>query len=92
MMVIEPSESWPRPPGGILRRSFPVGEYIVTWTFDLDATEPGARSQTNVQWSPNVPPKGTLTKAHFRQYREGRNAIYQEIANIIGGNILVADV
>jgi len=90
--IIKPQRSQPRPPGGILRRSHRVGPYTITWTFDLDAFEPGARSQTNVQWEPDMPPKGWLTKARADRYREGRNAIYQEAADIIGGNLMVVDI
>jgi hypothetical protein len=88
--VIKPRRSQPRPPGGILRRSYRVSRYTVTWTFYLDALGPGAVSQTNVQWSPDVPAKGELTQADFRHYRKGRAAIYQEVANIIGGAVAVA--
>jgi hypothetical protein len=75
-----------------LRRSHRVGAYTITWTFDIDGFKPGVRGQTNVEWVPSLPPKGWLTKARRDRYLEGRNAIFQEAANIIGGNILVTDI
>jgi hypothetical protein len=91
LTIIKPQRRRPRPADGIVRRSFPVADYMVTITIHLDATQPGARSRTNVQWSPDVPMPGTLPKAALTQYIAGRNAVQQEVADIIGGNIVVAD-
>ena len=90
--IIKPQRRQPRPADGIVRRCFLVGRYTATITIDLDAARPGARSQTNVQWAPDMPAPGTLSAAELKQYIAGRNAVQQEVANIIGGNILVADI
>jgi hypothetical protein len=90
--LIQPTRRQPRPADGIVRRSFPVGRYKVTITIDLDMALPGARGQVNIQWSPDVPSPGTLSKAALAQYVAGRNAVQQEVADITGGNILVADI
>ena len=90
--IISPQQQLPRPPGGILRRSHRVGPYTITWTIDVDTFGPGVVGQTNVQWEPDLPPKGWLNAKRLARYREGRNAIYQEIVNITGKRTLVVDV
>jgi hypothetical protein len=40
------------------------------------------------EWRPNVPRK--LRKAEMRQYNAGAAAHYQQVADIIGGNVVVA--
>jgi hypothetical protein len=92
MTAFKPRQSLPRPDCGFVRSTWWVGRYTVTMTFDLDACTRGAVSQTNVQWSPHLPPKGSLTPAHFRQYIAGRNALYQELADIIGSSTAVVDL
>jgi hypothetical protein len=89
LTVISPKRQL-RPHDGILRRSFRVGPYTVTITHDLDSFEPGVVSQTNIQWSPDRPAR--LSAAEIKFYRKRRNAIFQEIADTIGGKIMVADV
>jgi hypothetical protein len=90
--IIEPKCRQPRPADGIVKHSFRVGRYTVTMAMDIDATLPGVRGQTNVKWEPDVPAPGTLTRKEFEQYIRGRNAMQQHVANIIQGNILVADI
>jgi hypothetical protein len=90
--VIEPQQSQPPPLGGVLRRSFRVGRYTVTITKDLDAIAPGVSGQVNIVWHPKLPRKGTLSKAQIALYQQRRNEVLQEVANIIGGKVMVADV
>ena len=90
LTVITPQRQIPRPPGGILRRSFRMGRRTVTITYDVDAFAPGASSETIIQWSPDTPAR--LSAAEIRLYRKRRNLILQEIADMLGGNVVVADV
>jgi len=87
---IEPQRRQPAPASGILRRSFTISGYTVTFTLMLDALTPGAKSQTNIEWSPDLP-RRPLSKAEWKLYRKRRNAIIQEFANITGGNLMVVD-
>jgi hypothetical protein len=90
LTVISPQRQVPSPHDGILRRSFKVGRRTVTITHDVDAIGPGISGQTNIRWSPDLPAR--LSAAEIKLYRKRRNAIFQEIADIIGGNVAVADI
>ena len=90
--IIKPQWQLPRPTDGILRRSHRVGPFTITWTFDLDALEPGVVGQTNVRWEPDLPPKGWLTRKRLARYQAGRNRIYQEVVDITGKRTLVVDL
>jgi hypothetical protein len=88
--VLRPQRSAPLPPDGVLRRSFPVSWRTVTITMAVAAYGRGVVGQTRVQWSPDPPRR--LSKAERRQYRAGRNALYQEVADVIGAAVAVAEV
>jgi hypothetical protein len=88
--VIRPQRQLPRPPGGVLHRSFRMGRRTVTITHDVDAIGPGVSGQAVIQWSPDVPTR--LSAAEIRLYRKRRNLILQEIADMLGGNVVIADV
>jgi hypothetical protein len=90
LTVIAPQRRQPRPTSGVLRHSFRVGDYTVTVTLDLAAATPGAAGQTNIQWSPGLP-RSPLSKAELSLYRKRRNAALQEVANVIGGKVMVAE-
>jgi hypothetical protein len=90
LTVISPRRQIPRPPDGILRRSFRVGRRTVTITHDVGAIIPGASGQTRIQWAPDFPTR--LSAAEIRLYRRRRNAVLQELADMLGGNVMVADV
>ena len=90
--IITPRRRQRPPPGGILRRQFRVGRFTVTIAMDTAMIAPGVRGQTNIEWQPDLPAPGELSPRELRQYIDGRNAIYQEIADIAGGGIAVADV
>jgi hypothetical protein len=51
---------------------------------------PGAIGQLRAEWEPNPPRK--LSKQEWRQYRAGRDAHWQRIANIIGGAVACAEL
>ena len=71
-----------------LVRSFRVGRRVVTIT--MPPTKRGEVRSTVIEWEPDVPPR--LSKRELRQYRAGRNAALRELAEVIGGSILVIDV
>jgi hypothetical protein len=64
----------------------------VTMTINLDAAVRGEMSQSTVEWDPELPPRSAMTKACWRQYRAGRDALYGQVADILGGAVLVADI
>ena len=92
MTVIKPRQSRDRPACGYVRSTWRVGRYKVTMSVNLDAAERGEMSQSPAEWDPELPPKSAMTKACWRQYRAGRNALYQQVADIIAGAVLVADI
>ena len=92
LTIIRPKRREQPPVDGILKHRFRVGRYTVRMVIDLDATLPGAQSQTRVEWVPDLPPPGTLTAREIKEYVRGRNALQQKVANITGGRILVADI
>jgi hypothetical protein len=64
---------------------FPVGRYICKMSWS-PAT--GLRCE----WSPDAPAPKSLGKKDMREYRAGRDAFLQEIAETIGGNVVVVEV
>ena len=51
---------------------------------------PGAVGKLRVEWNPKPPRK--LSKAEWREYRAGRDAHHQRVANIIGGPVACAEL
>jgi hypothetical protein len=49
--------------------TFPVGRFEATVKFDTDT------KHIAVQWSPDVPCPGELSKEDLRQYQNGRNSL-----------------
>jgi hypothetical protein len=77
------------PPDRILRSTWRVGPRTVTITQHV-AIIPGAIGQLRAEWEPNPPRK--LSKSEWRQYRAGRDAHWQRIANIIGSAVACAEL
>jgi hypothetical protein len=91
LTITEPRRHRPRPYNNILRRSFPLSDYTVTFTLDLSLVGSGPiTGLVNVEWAPDAP--RSLSKAEIKLYRKRRGAIFQEIADITGGSIAVVDV
>ena len=86
--VYRPQRQEPAPPGGVLRNSWRVGKRTVTIAQDVTMTSTPGVGCLRCEWSPNVPRK--LRKAEMRQYKAGAAAHYQQVADIIGGNVVVA--
>jgi hypothetical protein len=91
MTIFRPDKPEPMPEGGILRRTFKVGRFNVTMTYDLVALKDarGCLSRFVTQWEPDKPKR--LTTAEFRQYFDQRDAVYQQVANMTNGNTMVID-
>jgi hypothetical protein len=85
LVTFHPQQFEPAPPGGVLRSSWRVGARVVTVTQDVTATGVG---MMRAEWSPDVSRK--LSKAEWREYRAGRAAHWQRLANIVGGPVLLA--
>jgi hypothetical protein len=92
MTVIKPRQSRDRPVSGVVSSTWRVGHCTVTMTINLDAAVRGEMSQSTVEWDPELPARSAMTKACWRQYRAGRDALYGQVADILGGAVLVADI
>lgn len=68
-------------------REFRVGRFTCEMTFDQSK---GANA-LDCAWSPNVPTFGELTQPALDQYRAGRNALLKEVADKLGGKVLVVE-
>jgi hypothetical protein len=79
----------PWPPEGILRSCWAVGRRHVSIVEDI-THERGGIGTVRCEWTPDRPEK--LNKIEWRQYRAGRAAHYQQIANILGKSILCAEL
>jgi hypothetical protein len=71
-----------------LVRTFRVGPRMVTWT--IPQPTPGSVSHSVVEWEPDMPKR--LSEAEWRQYREGRDAIYAELSAVLGIRIAVMEL
>ena len=63
---------------------FPVGRYICEMSWSPTG---GLRCE----WSPDIPAAKSFDRHLMSQYRAGRDAFLQEIAEAIGGNVLVVE-
>jgi hypothetical protein len=89
VLAFRPQRHEPMPPDRLLRSSWRVGRCTVTMIQHLEII-PGAVGTLRVEWEPNPPRK--LSKSEWRQYRAGRDAHWQRIANIIGGAVACAEL
>lgn len=69
----------------LLVRSFPVGRRTVTIT--IPPIKPGAVVCMSAEWAPSLP--RSLSRRELQQYAEGRHAVMAELADIIGGTVMV---
>ena len=84
MKTFRPERREPMPADGILRSTWSVGRRTVTVVQDV-AIISGAIGQLRAEWEPDPPRR--LSKQEWRQYRAGRDAHWQRIANIVGGAV-----
>ena len=79
-----------REPEPLVTTTFRVGRrFKVAMT--IPSFGPGETLAMNVEWSPDVP-KRRLNKREIQDYRRGRDAALAEVARLIGGNVLCAEV
>jgi hypothetical protein len=74
----------------VLRNSWRVGKRTVTITQDVTMTRTPGVGWLRCEWSPNVPRK--LRKAEMRQYKAGMAVHYQQVANLVGGNVAAVGI
>ena len=89
LQAFYPQRREPMPPDRVVRSTWWVGARSVTVTQDVSII-PGAIGQLRAEWEPDAPRK--LSKREWREYREGRDAHWQRIANIIGGAVTCAEL
>ena len=89
LQAFYPQRREPMPANGILRSTWSVGARTVTVTQDVSIIH-GAVGTLRAEWTPDPPRK--LSKQEWRQYRAGRDAHWQRIANIIGGAVACAEL
>jgi hypothetical protein len=69
---------------------FRVGaRYIVTLAIPLESLRAGV-VHLDVVWEPSPPHR--LTAAELHDYRSGRDALFAEVAKLIGGNVAIVEV
>jgi hypothetical protein len=88
-MIFQRQQTEPMPPDRVLRSSWRVGRCTVTMTQHLELI-PGSFGTLRVEWAPAMPRK--LSKAEWRQYRAGRDAHHQRIADITGAAVACAEL
>ena len=90
LMTFQPRGREPLPPGGVLISEWQVGRRTCRLVQDVTAAMHGSVGTLRCDWAPDRP--RTLSKAEWREYRAGRDAHHQHVANIIGGNVLCAEL
>ena len=88
MKTFRPERREPMPADRIVRSTWTVGRRTVTVVQDVSII-PGAIGQLRAEWEPDPPRQ--LSKREWREYRAGRDAHWQRIANIIGGAVACAE-
>jgi hypothetical protein len=83
--IFEPQRFEPKPLDGVVRNSWAVGTRRVTMTQSVDVSA-GKLVLTPAEWAPDMPRK--MSADEWRQYRSGRDAHYQQLANVLGGAVL----
>jgi len=72
----------------VLRRIFKVGRYTVTMAVWRSCV--GKPMDVTVEWYPDVPE--SLSDSQFRQYRLHRDAMFTELAAMLGGKVAIIEV
>jgi hypothetical protein len=89
LIAFHPQRFVPPPVDGVVRSTWRVGSRTVTLTQDVSII-PGAVGTLRCEWEPDMPRK--LSKHEWREYRAGRDAHHQRLANITGGTIACAEL
>ena len=88
-LTFRPERREPMPADRVVRSTWAVGRRTVTVIQDVTIIA-GAHGQLRAEWEPDRPRK--LSKQEWRQYRAGRDAHWQKVANIIGGTVACAEL
>jgi hypothetical protein len=92
--VFKPSADVDLPPDAVLTNTFKVGRFKCTMTIDCGVFDrnQGAPFQAHVtaEWAPSMPRK--LNKRALNEYRAGRDILYGMAANVIRGNVRLAEL
>jgi hypothetical protein len=88
LTALLPTAPEPMPEGGVLRSRWRVGRRLVTLT-QLVACDPRGVGSLRVEWRPDMPRK--LSKRELHDYRRGRNAHFQRVANVLGGALAIVE-
>ena len=88
LKVFKPQRREPMPPGGVLVSEWAVGRRTVRLVQDVTVTV--GVSALRAEWSPDRPRK--LGKREWREYRAGRDAHHQRVADIIGAPVASAEL
>jgi hypothetical protein len=88
-LTFRPQRFEAAPPNGVLVSEWRVGRRRVRLAQDVHIVT-GSVGILRCEWEPDRPRK--LNKAEWRQYRAGRDAHSQRVANIIGGAVACAEL
>jgi hypothetical protein len=69
-----------------LKSKFAVGKYTCELSYSKD------KGRLEAAWTPDVPPPGSFGKKWMAQYRAGRDAFFQQIAEDLGMNVAIVEV
>jgi hypothetical protein len=67
---------------------FKVGDRLLELTYDLSLSDKG-RNPLRQVWTPNWPLPGSLTPEEVEQYRIGRDALLNKVAQDTGGKVII---
>lgn len=88
LMTFQPQQPEPMPPGGVLISEWRVGRRTVRIAQDVTARR--GVGTLRCEWLPDTPRR--LSKREWREYRAGRDAHHQKLADIVGGPIVCAEL
>ena len=88
LKVFKPQRREPMPPGGVLVSEWAVGRRTVRIVQDV-STALGVGA-LRCEWRPDTPRR--LSKREWREYRAGRDAHHQRVADIIGAPVASAEL
>lgn len=74
----------------LVTTTFRVGKRFKC-TVTVPRFEPGDTLALSFEWEPDVPQR-PLTKREITDYRRGRDVALNEVARLIGGNVMCVEV
>jgi hypothetical protein len=89
LLAFRPLCPEPVPPNGVLISEWTVGKRTVRVVQDVHAAT-GSTGMLRTEWDPDRPRR--LSKREWREYRAGRDAHWQQVANILGRPVALAEL